>query len=274
MPGFGRSHSARPRVSDYVVETETDFELFQGQIREVTHAGPLHGEQISQVNFVLTAYVAPGHGVDLFLLTRQDADNNFASDISIRRDDIDPDTDDRYLEELAFEIKSTLVPEELEQRARIMAHCGVRRVFAVPVTGHPAGIDGVAGPLAEWMPAQERWRTYRDDEVITDPCLFEPVPVRALLDAVEADNAVAQALLDKGNPVLVRHAEAAREKGRKEGEENAAREYIHLIMHTRGLAMDAAAHARVDACRDLEILYRWLVRAVQVTSASDLFGDD
>ena len=49
------------------------------------------------------------------------------------------------------------------------------------------------------MPAEERWRTYRDDEVIADPCLFEPVPVRALLDAVEADDAVAQALLDKGN---------------------------------------------------------------------------
>jgi hypothetical protein len=53
-----RSHSAWPRVSDYVVETETDFELFQGQIREVPHAGPLHGTQLSQVNFVLGAYVA------------------------------------------------------------------------------------------------------------------------------------------------------------------------------------------------------------------------
>jgi hypothetical protein len=160
MPGFGR-HSAWPRVSDYVVETETDFELFQGQIREVPHAGPLHGRQLGQVNAVLGAYVARGHGVALFLLTRQDADNNFASDISIRKNGTDPDTDDRYLEELAFEIKSTLVPEELEQRARIMARCGVRRIFAIPVTGHPAGIDRVAGPLAEWIPAEDHWRTYR-----------------------------------------------------------------------------------------------------------------
>jgi hypothetical protein len=270
MPGFGRSHSARPRVSDYVVETETDFELFQGQIREVTHAGPLHGEQISQVNFVLTAYVAPGHGVDLFLLTRQDADNNFASDVSIRKDDIDPATDDRSLEELAFEIKSTLAPDELEQRARIMARCGVRRVFAIPVTGHPAGIDSVAGPLAEWMPGEERWRTYRDDEVIADPCLFKPVPVRALLDAVEADNAVAKALLDKGNRVLIQYGD----KRYRAGEENAAREYIHMFLHARGVVMDAATHARIAACRDLAVLKRWVMRAAQVTRASDLFNDD
>ena len=45
-------------------------------------------------------------------------------------------------------------------------------------------------------------------------------------------------------------------------------------MQMRGLAMDAAANARIDECRDLEILQRWLARAVQVTSASDLFSDD
>lgn len=37
--------------------------------------------------------------------------------------------------------------------------------------------------------------------------------------------------------------------------------------------MDAAAHARIDACSDLEILQRWLARAVQATSASQPFGD-
>ena len=227
MSGSRRSHSAWPRVSDYVVETETDFELFQGQIREVSHAGPLHGDQLSQVNFVLGAYVARGHGVALFLLTRQDADNNFASDISIRKNGTDPDTDDRYLEELAFEIKSTLAPEELEQRARIMARCGVRRVFAIPVTGHPAGIDRVAGPLSEWMPAQERWRTYRSDEVIADECLFEPVPVRALLKRerplrrltralnTPARVAVACASASKRSPRLGRHDSQVTRRARR-----------------------------------------------------------
>src|SRR5690606_33945329 len=102
---------------------------------------------------------------------------------------------------------------------------GVRRVFAIPVRGDAAGADIIAGPVAEWMAAEERWHTYRDGEVITDACLFEPLPVRALLDAVEADNAVAQALLHKGNPVLVRHTEATHERGRVEGREEAAREH-------------------------------------------------
>jgi hypothetical protein len=274
MPGSGSSHSAWPRVSDYVVEPEADIELFQGQIREVLHAGPLHSQQLNQVSYVLGACVAPGHGVDVDLLTRQDAENNFASDLCIRKDGIDPDTDDRYLEELVFEIKSIRDPDELEQRTRIMARRGVRRIFAIPVHGHPAGIDLVAGPVAEWMPAEERWQTYRDDELIADPCLFEPVPVRALLDAVEADDAVARALLHKGNPVLVRHIEEAWKEGLKEGKERAARELIRLIMHTRGLAMDAAARARVAACSDLAVLERWAVRAALGASTSELFSDD
>lgn len=273
MPAFGRSHSSRLRVSDYVVETETDFELFQGQLREVPHAGPLHSQQLGQVNFVLSAYVARGHGVDLFLLTRQEADNNFASDISIRKNGTDPDTDDRYLEELAFEIKSTLVPEELEQRARIMARCGVRRVFAVPVTGHPAGIDRVAGSLAEWMPAEERWRTYRGDEVIADPCLFEPVPIRAPLDPDAVDDAVARVLVHKGHPLLGRLQQHAYLMSVEEGQAKGIQSCIRVIMDSRGLAMDAATHARIDACGDLAILQRWVARAVRATSASELFDD-
>jgi hypothetical protein len=274
MPGSGSSHSTWPRVSDYVVEPETDIELFQGQIREVLHAGPLHSQQLNQVSFVLGACVAPGHGVDIDLLTRQDAENNFSSDLCIRKDGIDPDTDDRYLEELAFEIKSTQDPDELEQRTRIMARRGVRRIFAIPVRGHPAGIDRVAGPVAEWMPAEERWRTHGDDEVITDPCLFEPVPVRALLDAAEADDAVARALLHKGNPVLLDYLDTRYRASVMEGQQKAAREHIYLLMNARGMTIDAAARARIAACSDLAVLERWVVRAVQMASASELFGDD
>ena len=276
-----RTPSAWPRVSDYAVEPESGQELFEGEVREALPAGPKHARQHNRVDYVLCAYTAPEYGADTDLLTRQAVPHNFASDTSIRRDGTDPETGDRYLEELAFEIKSTQSTEELEQRARIMAARGVRRIFAIPVRGDDAGSEIIAGPLAEWMPAEERWRTYRDDEVIADPCLFQPLPVRALLDAVEADKAVAQALLGKEHPVLIEYGNeryrAGEEKGRKDGlkqgEERGVRESIRLIMHTRGLAMDAAAHARIDACSDLEILQRWLARAVQVTSASELFGE-
>jgi hypothetical protein len=117
------------------------------------------------------------------------------------------------------------------------------------------------------MPAEERWRAYRDDEVITDPCLFEPLPVRALLDAVEADNAVARAYLRKGNPVLIDYGDTRY----RAGAEDEARELVLLLMQARGVAMDAAAQARIATCRDLAVLRRWVVRAALVASASELF---
>ena len=293
-PGAPRYHgdmpapgpSAWPRVSDYAVEPESSQELFDGQVREALPAGPKHGGQHHQIECVIGAYLAPGYDAAIDLLTRQAVPHNFASDTSIRKKGTDPATGDRYLEELAFEIKSTQSTEDLEKRARIMAARGVRRIFAIPVRGHDAGSEIIAGPVAEWMAAEERWRTYREDEVIADPCLFEPLAVRALLDAVEAEAAVVTAYVHKQHPVVVRYGDeryrAGEEKGRregvkegvKEGEERGVRDSIRLIMHTRGLAMDAAAHARIDACSDLEILQRWVVRAAQVTSASDLFGDD
>jgi hypothetical protein len=269
-----RSPAPWPRVSDYAVEPESGHELFDGDVREALPAGPKHGDQHNQVDYVLRAHIAPGYGASTDLLTRQAVPHNFASDTSIRKKGTDLETGDRYLEELAFEIKSTQSTEDLEQRARIMAARGVRRIFAIPVRGDAAGSEIIAGPLAEWMPAEERWRTYRDDEVIADPCLFQPVPVRALLDAVEADDAVAQALLGKGNRVIVKYGEERFKEGLKEGEERGIRESIRLIMHTRGLAMDTAAHARIDTCSDLEILQRWLARAALVASARELFGDD
>jgi hypothetical protein len=285
-------------VSDYAVEPESRQEMLDGQVREASPAGPTHSRQHNQVDFVLRAYIASEYGADTDLLTRQALPHNFASDTCIRRNGTDPATGDRYLEELAFEIKSTQSTEDLEKRARIMAARGVRRIFAIPVRGDDTGSEIIAGPIAEWLPAEERWRTYRDDEVIADPCLFEPVPVSALLDAVEADDAVAQVLLDKGNRVLVAHTEAVRAKaheqgrkegrkaGRKEGRKEgrragrlegqviAARRYIHTLLRDRDIAVDADAHARIAACDDLAVLERWVVRAARVARVSDLFGDD
>jgi hypothetical protein len=261
-------------VSDYTVEPESGQEMFNGQVREASPAGPKHSRQHSQVDFVLCANAAPGYGTDIDLLTRQAPQHNFASDICIRKNGVDPATGDRYLEELAFEIKATQSTENLEERVRIMARRGVRRIFAIPVRGDAAGNEIIAGPVSEWMSTEDRWRTYRNDEVITDRCLLEPLPVRALLDAVEADDAVAQALLHKGNRVLVRYGDARAAEGRVQGEERAAREYVHLIMQARGIGIDAAARARIAACSDVSVLQRWVVRAAMVASAHELFVAD
>lgn len=147
-----------------------------------------------------------------------------------------------------------------------MAERGVRRVFAIPVRGDAAGSEVVAGPVAEWMAREERWRTYRDDELIVDPCLFEPLPVRALLDAVEADDAVAQALLHKGNRVLVGYGDTRAQ--------DAVRRVLQLVLRDRAIFVDAAGLARIAACTDLNTLERWAVRAGHVTCAAELFAED
>lgn len=263
-----------PRVSDYAVEPESGQELFDGQVREAAPAGPLHSRQHNQVDYVLRAYAAPGYGVDTDLLTRQAEEHNFASDTCIRRDGVDPGTGDRYLEELAFEIKSTQRTGELTRRARAMSQRGVRRIFAIPVRGDATGRNLVAGPLTEWLPADESWRIYGDGELIEDPCLYEPVPVRALLDAVEADDAVARALLDKGNRVLVQYGDGRERRGERRGEMNAARKHIHVILRARGIAIDEATRARIDERSDLDELERWVERAARVTSASQLFDEE
>jgi hypothetical protein len=261
-----RSPVAWPRVSDYAVEPESGQELLDGEVREAAPAGPIHARHHNQVDYVLRACTASDYGADTDLLTRQALPHNFASDTSVRRNGTDPATGDRYLEELAFEIQSTQSTEDLEKRARIMAARGVRRIFAIPVRGDAAGSEIIAGPLAEWMPAEERWRTYRDDEIITDPCLFRPLAVRALLDAVEADDAVAEALLGKRNRVIISYGDRrARETLQK---------VLHLLLRDRGIVMDADADARIAECTDLATLERWVVRTARVTSASELFGDD
>jgi hypothetical protein len=253
------------RVSDYAVEPETGQEMLDGEVREALPAGPKHSRQHAQVDFVLGAYVAPGYGTDTDLLTRQASGFNFASDTSVRKNGIDPATGDRYLEELAFEVKATQSAESLEQRARVMAERGVRRVFAIPVYADDAGLEIIAGPFAEWMPSEGRWRTYRDDELITDPCLFTPLPVRALLEAAEADDAVVRALLHKGNSVLVGYGDARAEAQ--------TRKILQLLLRDRGIFLDAAAHARIGECSDMALLERWAVRAAFVASQSELFDD-
>ena len=139
------------------------------------------------------------------LLTRVSDDNDFATDVCIRKAGKDAQGH-RYLEELSFEIKHTQSESDIKKRARYLTRRGVRRVFAVYVRVKKQ--DGeeqvIAGPIKEWSPAKDDWNELADNAVIEDRCLRRPVAVRALFDAFEADNAVALALIDKKNPVLLK----------------------------------------------------------------------
>ncbi|MFJ4644734.1 hypothetical protein ACIP6Q_14440 [Streptomyces bobili] len=65
-------------------------------------------------------------------------------------------------------------------------------------------------------------------------------------------------------------AEEVREEGRVE----ALAEVILRILRVRGIDVPEAVRARVEACRDLDQLIRWLERAVHAARADDLFALD
>ncbi|WP_428267403.1 hypothetical protein [Haliangium sp.] len=252
-------------MSDYKVEPETNKEYFQGEVRECLPANPTHSSQHSRVVKVLGAYAKPEYTVDIDLLTRQDKNNNFASDVCLRWRGIDPATEDRYLEEVAVEIKATQRAGDLKERARLMAQRGVRRVFAIPVKGDKAGDNLVAGPLLEWQPELDDWKTWGEDELLEDRCLTRPLRIKALLDAVVAEEAIATAVLASNLPIVVKHNEEMENRG--------MRKSLVLMLSTRGFEVDENARERIETCSDERILVRWIERAVSAGSVDEIFDD-
>ena len=210
-PGADSAHRVEfpgemfPPPDEHLVEPETDREMIDGQIIQVSPANPPHADRTVDISYVLRAHVAPNYVASADLLTRVSDENDFATDACIRKAGTDAQGH-RHLEELSFEVKYTQSESSLKKRARMLIRRGVRRVFAVYV--RVEYLDGAeivkAGPVKEWSRDKNDWEKLDDDYVIKDPCLQQPIAVRSLLDAVQADNAVAQALIDKHNPVIDR----------------------------------------------------------------------
>ncbi|WP_428263535.1 hypothetical protein [Haliangium sp.] len=264
-PAVHETRNRFPPVSESVVEPETNHEYFRGEVRECLPAKATHSSQHSNVVGVLRAYAKPEYTVDIDLLTRQDKKNNFASDVCLRRRGFDPATDDRYLEEVAVEIKATQRPGELTVRARLMARRGVRRVFAIPVKGDDAGYELVAGPLLEWQPERDDWKVWGEDELLEDPCLSRPLLVSALLDAVQAEKAIVNAMIASNHPDMVKHEQLVEHRG--------MRKLLMRVIAARELRLDEDAMARIGACADEDVLGRWAERAATAQALADIFDD-
>lgn len=187
------SAEPRPYVDERLVEPETREEMVRGRRVHAAPAKPEHADRHSELDYVVRAHVAQGYRSSSDLLTRAHPHSDFATDACVRREGIDPRTGFRYLEELAFEVVNAQSLRDMTTRAEDLTHCGVRRIFAILVK---------KGEVFEWSPADARWRLVEHDEEIEDPTLVRPLPARALLDAAEADDAVAHALKAKNNPVI------------------------------------------------------------------------
>lgn len=256
MTGMGRGPF--PRVDDHLVEPEiTRDEIIGGRRFVASPAQPPHATKQTDLDFVLRAHVAPGYRGATDLLTRHDQDSDFATDLCIYKDGIDPETGARHLEEIAFEIVSEQNERLVTEKAVRMHHRGVRRIFTVWVKGLQR--------VCEWSPADRSWRPLETDEHIDDPCLVVPLPVAALLDAAAASEAVVAAMAARGEPAI-RRREA-------EAEARAKADAILQILDARGMRPDPIQRQTLLECSDLARLDQWLRRAAVATTVDDVLAE-
>jgi len=215
-PSSGSSSAVRlpaateppPYVDDRLVEPETREELVRGRRVQALPAKAEHADPHSLLDRVIGSHASEGFVTSADLLTYAGPGSDFATDVCVRRDGTDPRTGNRYLEELAFEVVHTQSRRSMTTRAKDLTQCGVRRVFAFFVK---------PGEICEWSPSKRRWLPLDLEDTISDPVLVRPIPVRALLDAAEADDAVVLALDAKHNPELARIRKRTHAKGLAEG---------------------------------------------------------
>jgi hypothetical protein len=255
-----------PRLDEHLVVPEvTRDEIIKGR-RVVAHpALPAHGDEHSELDFVVRGLVAPGYQVSTDLLTRVGKQSDFASDSSIRKKGDDPATGSRYLEEVAFEVVSTQSEGDVTEKAEEMHERGVRRIFAIFVKGPRR--------VCEWSPASRRWMPLGAGARIEDPCLVTPLAVSALLDAALADDAVVEALKAKRNPEILKLEAAAEARGEARGKAEGTAEAILEILKARGVAVSQAQREEVLRCSDLARLSRWVVRAALAASAEEVTAE-
>lgn len=199
-----------PSVDDHLVKPETREQLVRGRRVVAMPALPPHGDRHFELDYVIRAHVKEGYIGSSDLLTRVSHGSDFATDTCVRRAGIDPKTGARYLEELAFEIVNEQSMRDVTEQAEDLTARGVRRVIAIFVK---------KGDVCEWSTATGSWKKLDLDSTFADPTLARPLRVRELLDAAEADNAVARALITKDNPVIAELTDRTRKQGRQEGRE-------------------------------------------------------
>jgi len=279
-PGAVHSESMRlpaaddrswPDPEDHLVEPGTRWEVFEGERVYVSPARPGHGDVHARLGMTIGHHVAPEYTASIDLITRRNRNNDFATDASVRRTGINPATGRRYLEEISFEVFFQQSREYTRTRARTVVTSGVRRMFGIFGKERWPGSDDageVDYTVAEWSAERDDWVVLAPGDVITDPTLSLPIPALALIDAVAFDNAATRAVLAKDTPVLREHDAAIHAAGGLA----ARREDIFEILEDRKIALDAAQRARIEACDDLAMLKRWLIRAVNVRDAAELLA--
>jgi hypothetical protein len=245
------------RIQPY--DEDARIDIIDGE-RISAMANEEHAIPQTNLTVMLHAIASPGYHALVELTTRHDWDNDFSSDACVKRMGRDPQTGERYLEELAFEVANEQSLGILRKKAERMLRRGVRRVVGVLVKKRQ---------LLVWTRGQEGPAILPEDGVLEDPCLRMPLPVRAILDAAEADDLLAQALIARDNRVIAQ----VRTEEREEGQREALQSGLLAVLTTRGFVVTEDVRARVAAATDLAVLQRWLVQAAVATGLAEVFRE-
>lgn len=262
------SRSTRPRlplppVDDRLVAPEARYEIIDGKVVPVPPADEPHGTRHSKVSAILEAYVAEGHDVAVDMLTRTSATGDMAPDASVFPAARDPETGGRQVEALAFEIVSTERLSHAARKARALTGRGVRRVYAIDVERRRA--------LA-WSTETNTWEILASDAVIDDASLALPLPLRPLVEAARADDAVAAALLAKKNPLITAAMQQAEARGEARGALRGKVEALLAILTARGIKVGKKAEKRIRGCESDAELDGWIGRALAAANIDDVLG--
>ncbi|MEO5728172.1 MAG: Uma2 family endonuclease [Byssovorax sp.] len=278
-PASGRRSAKRraasPDIDERLVMPETRFEIIDGEVEYVPPSDEPHGTRHSKISALLEAYAARGYDVASDMLTRTSLKGDMAPDASVFPAARDPRTGGRQIEELAFEVLSTERLGHAAKKARALTDRGVRQVFAIDVERKRALV---------WSSATNAWKILPLDGAIEDRALALPLPLRALVDAVSSDDAVAQALLVKKNPVITTALDGAKlegriegkAEGRLEGERKGERKgeirALLAVLAARGLKVRKKQEKQIRAAEDETVIASWIMRAVTCTSVDELLG--
>lgn len=228
------SHAPRlPPIDRHLLREDSGAEVVDGRVVQTMGAEEPHATLHFDVPRLLGHCLAGGYVGAADLLTRPTEDDNFAPDISIYPEARDPATGGRQVEDLAFEIIDTTPLARVTTKARKLVTRGVRRVFVIDVADRA---------VREWSRARDDWELLPPDAAITDRCFSEPVPVRALVDHLLADEVVVRALHRRRNPALMRLLDEREARGRDEGLAPLVRQFERRL--GRALTADERATLR------------------------------
>jgi hypothetical protein len=254
-----RSTSDLPAVDERLIMPNTRYEVLDGKVVYVSPSDQPHGSRHSKLQALLEAYAADGYDAACDMLTRTSAENDMAPDGSIYPAAPDPDTGGRRLEELAFEVISTERLSHAGRKAAALVGRGVRRVFA---------IDVERGRGLEWSSTTSTWEILAPDAVIEDHALVLPLRIHDLVAAGNADDAVARALIAKGNPVLTAALDARQAEGEARGKAMA----VLAVLSSRGVPISEDERSAILATREPSLLDAMLRDVSHCETTRDLLA--